>query len=170
MTFLRLPERHQATLDILNVLMQRFSRFITDMNALEFPEYQVTRDDEYPTYFDENDTPMGIDHIWYQISKQIDIYSSQLCLKYLAKFAKFLLLIPHSNSYFESIFSTTRKICTDGLHSLGKGAPSNHPSTSVYTETTSIRNNLLRILIPKINIFGKKKFVSRAIRLSTILT
>ena len=84
MTFLRLPERHQDTLDELNVLMQRFPRLITD--------------------------------------------------------------------------------------SLGKGATSNHPSTSVYTETTSIRNNLLRILIPKISIFVKKKFVSRTIRLSTILT
>ena len=32
-----------------------------------------------------------------------------------------------------------------------------HPSASVYMETTSTRNNLLEILIPKINIFGKKK-------------
>ena len=35
LTFLRLPERHQATLDELHVLMQRFPRVITDMNALE---------------------------------------------------------------------------------------------------------------------------------------
>ena len=32
-----------------------------------------------------------------------------------------------------------------------------HPSTCLHTETISIRNTLLEILIPKINIFGKKK-------------
>ena len=42
-----------------------------------------------------------------------------------------------------------RKIYNDGRHTLGK--------ESVYTETVSIRNNLLGILIPQINIFGKKK-------------
>ena len=66
-------------------------------------------------------------------------------------------MIPHSNSYCESIFSTIKKICTDGRHILGKDATPGHPSTSVYTETTSIRNNLLEILIPKVNIFRKKK-------------
>ena len=55
-----------------------------------------------------------------------------------------------------SIFNTVRKICTDGRHNLGKDAMQGHPSTNVYTETISIRNNLLGILIPKINIFGKK--------------
>ena len=50
-----------------------------------------------------------------------------------------------------------RKICTDGHNNLGKYATQGNASTSVYTETTSIRNNLLGILIPKINIFGKKK-------------
>ena len=70
-----LPERHQATLD---ELMQRFSRIITDMNALEseFLEYQATPDDEFPAYFDEDDKCMRTDHICHQISKQIDLYSS----------------------------------------------------------------------------------------------
>ena len=35
LTFLRLSERHQATLDELHVLIQRFPRVITDINALE---------------------------------------------------------------------------------------------------------------------------------------
>ena len=70
MTFLRLPERQQATLDKLHVLMQRFIRAITDINALEseFLEYQATPDDEFSAYFDENGKPMRIDHIWHQIS------------------------------------------------------------------------------------------------------
>ena len=47
LTLPRLPERHQATLD---ELMQRFSRIITDMNALksEFVKYQATPDDGFP--------------------------------------------------------------------------------------------------------------------------
>ena len=48
LTFLCLPESHQTTLDELYVLMQKFPRVITDMNALEseFLEYQATPDDE----------------------------------------------------------------------------------------------------------------------------
>ena len=44
LTFLRLPERHQATLDELHVLIQWFPRVITDTNALESEclEYQAT--------------------------------------------------------------------------------------------------------------------------------
>ena len=65
-------------------------------------------------------------------------------------------MIFHSNSCFESIFSTIRKICTDGCHNLKKDATQNHACTSVYMETTSIKSNRFGILIPKINIFGKK--------------
>ena len=41
LTLIHLPERHQATLDELCVLRQRFPRVIADMNALksEFLEY-----------------------------------------------------------------------------------------------------------------------------------
>ena len=71
LTFLRLPERHQATLDELHVLIQRLPMVITDMNSLksEFLEYQATPDDEFPAYFDEDEKPMRINHIWHQISK-----------------------------------------------------------------------------------------------------
>ena len=126
------------------------------MNALEskFPEYHTTPDGEFPAYFDEDDTPMHIDLIWHQISKQIDLYSGQPRFKHLAEFAKFLFLIPDSNVCRESIFSTVRKICTNGRD--GKDATQGQASTSVYTETTSIRKNLLGILVPKMNIFGKK--------------
>ena len=49
LTLPRLTERHQATLD---KLMQRFSRIMTDINALEseFLEYQATPEDKFPTY------------------------------------------------------------------------------------------------------------------------
>ena len=151
LTFLRLPERHQATLDELHVLMQRLQRVITDMNALqsEFLEYQATTDDEFPVCFDEDDKPMRTDHIWHQSSKQIDLYSGEHRFKYLAEFPRFLLLFSHSNSYCESILSGIGKIFTDGRHNLGKDATQGHASISVYTETTFIRNNLLGIMIPR---------------------
>ena len=75
LTFLRLPQRHQAILNELHMLMQKLLMVITDMNALEseFLAYQATTDDEFPVYFHEDDKPMCIDHIWHQISKQIDL-------------------------------------------------------------------------------------------------
>ena len=73
--------------------------------------------------------------------KQIDLYSGQPRFKYLAEFVKLLLLIPHCNSYCETVFSTIRKIFTDCRHNLGKDATPGHLSNSIYTETTSIRNN-----------------------------
>ena len=121
------------------------------MNTLEseFLEYQATTDDEFPVCFDEDDKPMRTDHIWHQISKQIDLYSGQHRFKYLAEFPRFLLLISHSYSYCESILSGIGKIFTDGRHNLGKDATQGHASISVYTETTFIRNNLLGIMIPR---------------------
>ena len=53
---------------------------------------------------------MHIDHIWHQISKQIDLFFAQPRFKHLAEFAKFLYLTPHNNSYCENLFSTVRKI------------------------------------------------------------
>ena len=97
------------------------------------------------------------DHNSHQISKQIDLYSGHPPFKHLVEFDKYLPFIPRSNSYSERIFSKIRKICTDGCHNLGNDVTPGHLSTSVYTKTTSIRNNLLEILIPKINIFEKKK-------------
>ena len=125
MTYLCLLERYQATLDELHALMQRFPRVVTDMNALEseFLEYQAAPNDGFPAYFDQDDKPMRIDQMWYQISKKIDIYSGQPCFKHLAEFAKLLLLIPNNNySYCDSMIGTIRNICTDGCHNLAKNA------------------------------------------------
>ena len=82
------------------------------MNVLESKlfEYQATPDDEFPVYFHDDNKPMRTDHIWHQISKQIDLCSGQPRFKHLAELAKFHLFILHNNSYRESIFSTIRKI------------------------------------------------------------
>ena len=52
------------------MLMQRFPRVITNINALEseFLEYQTTPDVEFLAYFDEDNKLRRIDHIWHQIS------------------------------------------------------------------------------------------------------
>ena len=43
------------------------------------------------------------------------------------------------------------------LVAIKEYAAQDHASTSVYTETACLSNNLLGILTPKINTFGKKK-------------
>ena len=162
LTFLRLPERHNATSDELQEIVQRFPKVITNTDALEsgFLEYQATPDDELPAYFDNDGKPFCIDCVWNQISKITVAHTGQPRFQHLAHLAKFLILIPHSDSFCESVFSTIRKICSDGRHNLGKDATLGHASTSVYNATTSIRNNLLGILIPKINLFWKRKLAS----------
>ena len=157
LTFLRPPEIQHATLDKLHVLMQRFLRVIIDMNALEseFLEYQATLEDEFPTYSEEDDKPIHNDHIWYQISMEIDLYSGQPHYKHLTEFAEVLLLVSHSNSYCEIIFSTIRKICTDGCHERRYNKVMH---LLVYTQKHHLKKNShLGILTPKVNIFGKKK-------------
>ena len=160
-TFLRLPERHQASTNELEVIIKRFPNVInsSDINDLEseFLDYQAASDKELPGYYDEHDKPVRIDLVWHKISLLKDPFSGLPRFQHLSKLAKVLLLIPHSNAYCESVFSTIGKICTDGRHNLGKDAKKGHASTSVYKDTTSIRNNLLGILITKINVFGRQK-------------
>ena len=86
-----------------------------------------------------------IDFIWNEIAKIIDQCTVQPKFKHLPKLVKFLLLIPPSNAYCESIFSTIKKICTDDRHNLGKDATGGHASRNVYQSATRIRNNLVRL-------------------------
>ena len=71
LTFLRLPERHKASSDDLQVIMEKFPKVILDVNALESKllEYQAASDGELPSYFDENGKPVLINLIWHQISQ-----------------------------------------------------------------------------------------------------
>ena len=55
-------------------------------------EDQATPDDGFPAYFDKDDKPLRIDHIWRQIPYQIDLYSGQPRFKHLAEFAKFHIM------------------------------------------------------------------------------
>ena len=73
----------------------------------------------------------------------------------LSTLARFLLLIPHSNAFCEGVFSTVRKILTDSRYNLGKDVKKGHAHSSVYAETR-IRNNLVGLLISKINVFKQQ--------------
>ena len=71
-TFLRLPERHQASTDELEVITSKFPNVITsdDINDLqgEFLDYQTATDEELPAYVVEDEKPIRIDLVWHKIS------------------------------------------------------------------------------------------------------
>ena len=77
----------------------------------------------------------------------------------LSKLARFLLLIPHSNSFCEGVFNTVKKILTDSRHNLGKDVIRGHAHSSVYEDETGVRNNLVGLLIAKINIFKQQQII-----------
>ena len=126
LTFTCVPNYQKATLDQLSILVAQFPNVIPqeDITQLdtEFLEHQCTSEIELPSYLNENKTPNRIDFIWYEIIKIIDQCTVQPKFKHLPKLVKFLLSIPCSNAYCESIFSTVKEICTDGRHNLGKHA------------------------------------------------
>ena len=163
LTFLRLPDRHLATEAEIGTLLKRFPDVIDkgEINDLHLQllEFQSLADESLPAYQDDDGNRIRIDAVWRDIGKIKDPCSGSPRFPVLVKLAQAMLLIPHSNAYCESIFSTVRKICTDGRHNLGKNAEQGHAATSVYNETTNVRNTLLGILLTKINIFQKKKIV-----------
>ena len=126
LTFTRVPNCQKATLDELSILGTQFPNVIPqeDITQLdnEFLENQCISEIELPSYLNENKTPCRIDFIWHEIAKVIDQCTVQPKFKHLPKLVKFLLSIPLSNAYRESIFSTVKKMCTDDRHNLGKHA------------------------------------------------
>ena len=100
LTFLCLSERHKATLDKLHVINQNF----LSIKQLQLTNFQII--------LTKMISPCALITFDTKYSKLIDLYSGQSRFKHLAEFAKFLFPVPHSNSYYESIFTTIRKICT----------------------------------------------------------
>jgi hypothetical protein len=113
LTFLRLPERHQASTDDLEVIIDRFPNVINsdDLKDLEaeFLDYQAAPNTELPAYFDEDDKPIRIDQVWHKVSLLNDAFSGLPRFKHLAKLAKVLLLIPHSNATVRVILAPSVK-------------------------------------------------------------
>ena len=159
LTFILVPALQKARPDELGILVTRFPNVIPQENITqletEFLECQSTSDKELTSYLNESKTTNTMDFIWNEIAKINDLCTGQPKFKHLPTLVKFLLLIPHSNVYYESIFSTVKKICTDDRHNLSKDVAKGHTCTSVYQSTTGIGNNLLSLLITKVNIFLK---------------
>ena len=67
LTFICVPDRQNATLDELSILVTRFPNVIPqeDITQLEteFLEYQCTSEKELPSYLNENKIPNRIDFI-----------------------------------------------------------------------------------------------------------
>ena len=104
-----------------------------------------------------------MDHIWHQISKLIDLYTlANLVLNTLQSLLNFyfwFLTVIHivRVSLIQSERPAIMVAITCDQNMLAtQHKLQGHASINVYAETIYIRNNLLGILIPKINIFGKK--------------
>ena len=74
----------------------------------------------------------------------------------LSTLASFLLLNRHSNAFCEGVFSTVRKILTDSRYNIGTDVKKCQTHSSVYETETGIRNNLVGLLISKINVFKQQ--------------
>ena len=63
-----------------------------------------------------------------------------------------VLLIPHSNSFCETLFSIVKKMITDMRSQLGRGKEG-HASDGVYKDVHGVRNTLCGLLTSKLNVF-----------------
>ena len=161
LTFIHLHERHLASHEELDIILQRFPTVVDEAQLddlqTQFLDYQAMSDASLPHCTDEDGKKFRIDAVWCDIAAIKDPCSGLPRFPVLVKFVRVLLLIPHSNAYCESVFSTVHKICIDGRHNLGKNAMQGHAATSVYNDTTEIRNTLIGVLVTKINVFQRKK-------------
>ena len=127
---------------------------------LELLDFQTANDTELPrTENHDNQKPKRIDQYWLEVLLMKDAATETSRFPNLSNLARFLLLIPHSNSFCEGVFSTIKKIFIDSRHSLGKDVIREHAHSSVYEYKTGIRSNLVGLLIAKINIFKQHQII-----------
>ena len=86
-----------------------------------------------------------------EVVTQIQSYFS------LYNLVRLILLIPHSNSFCESVSSTVKKILIDSRQNLGKDIVGAHVHSNVYKSETGIRINLVGLLIATINSFKRQQ-------------
>ena len=153
LTFIRLPERHLASQEELDIILQRFPTVVDEAQLddlqTQFLDYQAMSDASLPHDSDKDGKKIRIDAVWRDIAAIKDPYSGLPRFPVLVQLVRVLLLIPHSNAYCESVFSTVRKICTDGRHNLGKNTTQGHGASSAYNDTAEIRNTLVGVLVTK---------------------
>ena len=120
---------------------------------LDLLDYQTANTTELPrTENDDNQKHKRIDQYWLEVSLMKDASTETPRFPNQSNLARFLILIPHSNSFCEGVFSTVEKILTDSRHNMDKNVIRGHAHSSVNEDETGIKNNLVGLLIAKINI------------------
>ena len=160
--FLKSSERLNVEEDYLATLISRFPLVIPTENIdkLEFEllDYQTANNTELPrTENDDNQKRKRIDQYWLEVLLMNDAATETPLFSNLSNLARFLLLIPHSNTFCEGVFSIVKKILTNSRDNLGKDVIRGHAHSSVYEDETGIRNKLVGLLIAKINIFQQQQ-------------
>ena len=155
LTFIRLPERHLALQEKLDKIRHRFPTVVDeaqldDLQAQFWIIKPCLMHLSLITLMKMGEK-IQIDAVWRDIAAIKDPYSRLPRFPVLVQLVRILLLIPHSNAYCESVFSTVRKIYTDGRHNLGKNTTQGHGATSAYNDTAEIRNTLVGVLVTKMS-------------------
>ena len=140
--FLKPAERVNIKEDHLTLPTTRFPLAIFKDNAGKLQEelldYQTANETELPKENDENNKCRKIDQYWFEITLMKEVATQIPRFPNLSNLARFLLLIPHSNSFCECVFSTAKKIPTDSRHNLGKDVVGGQAHSSVYESETGI--------------------------------
>ena len=155
--FLRPSERSKIEEEHVSLLIKRFPQIVQTENFhklhAELLEYQNETATELPSEIDSNKARKRTDLFWLEVKDSITGIQR---FPNLSTLARFLLLIPHSNAFCEGVFSTVRKILKDSRYNLGKDVKKGRAHSSVYETETGIRNNLVGLLISKINVFKQQ--------------
>ena len=160
--FLKPSERLNTDEDHLTMLISHFPLVIPTENIgkleLELLDNQTANNTELPgTKNEDNQKCNWIDQYWIEVLLMKDAATETPRFSNLSNLARFLLLIPQSNSFWEGVFGTVKKILTNSRHNLGKDVIREHAHSSVREDKTGIRNNLVDLLIAKINIFKQQQ-------------
>ena len=151
--FLNPAERVNIEEDHLTLLTTQSQSVVSKENTDKLQEklldYQIANETELPKINDKNNKRRRVDQYWFEMSLMKEVVTEIPRFPNLFNLARFLLLIPHRNSFCEGVFSTVKKICTDSRQNLGKYIVGRHAHSSVYESKTGIRNNLVGLLIAK---------------------
>ena len=136
--------------DHLTSLTTRFPLVVSKENTGKLQEqlldYQTANKTELPKINNENNKHRRIDQYWFKISLMKEIVTQIPRFFSLSNLVRLLLLIPHSNSFCEGVFSTVKKILIDLTIDLGKDIVGGHAHSNVYESETGIRINLVGLL------------------------
>ena len=158
--FLRPRERSKIEEEHVSLLKKCFPQVVQTENLhklhAELLDYQNETASELPSEIDSDKVRKRTDLFWLEVSEMKDSITGIQRFPNLSTLARFLLLIPHSNAFCKGVLSTVRKILTDSRYNFGKDVKKGHAHSSVYETETGIRNNLVGLLISKINVFKQQ--------------